>query len=48
MRRIHVKDYKLVGRGEPARGADLLEGDVNWKAVMAALVKAVYNGPISP
>jgi len=48
IRRIHFKDYKLASRGEPARGADLLEGDVNWKAVMAALVKIGYNGPISP
>jgi L-ribulose-5-phosphate 3-epimerase len=48
IRRIHFKDFKLGGRGEPARFADLLEGDVNWKAVMAALVKTGYNGPISP
>ena len=48
IKRIHFKDFKLGGRGEPARFADLLEGDVNWKAVMAALVKTGYNGPISP
>jgi L-ribulose-5-phosphate 3-epimerase len=48
IRRIHAKDFKLGGRGEPARFADLLEGDVNWKAVMAALVKIGYNGVISP
>jgi hexulose-6-phosphate isomerase len=48
IRRIHFKDYKLASRGEPGRGADLLEGDVNWKAVMAALVKTGYDGPISP
>jgi len=48
IKRIHFKDFKLGGRGEPARFADLLEGDVNWKAVMAALVKVGYNGPISP
>ena len=47
IKRIHFKDYKLGGR-EPARFADLLEGDVNWKAVMAALVKTGYNGFISP
>ena len=40
---------RMVYRGgEPPRFADLLEGDVNWKAVMAALVKTGYNGPISP
>jgi L-ribulose-5-phosphate 3-epimerase len=48
IRRVHFKDFKLGGRGEPARFVDLLEGDVNWKAVMAALVKTGYNGPISP
>jgi hexulose-6-phosphate isomerase len=48
IRRIHFKDFKLAGRGEPARFADLLEGDVNWKAVMAALVKVGYRGFISP
>jgi L-ribulose-5-phosphate 3-epimerase len=48
IKRIHFKDFKLGGRGEPARFADLLEGDVNWKAVMAALVKVGYSGPISP
>ena len=48
IKRVHFKDLKLGGRGEPARFADLLEGDVNWKAVMAALVKTGYNGPISP
>lgn len=48
IKRIHFKDFKLGGRGEPARFADLLEGDVNWKAVMAALVKVGYNGFISP
>ena len=26
----------------------LLEGDVNWKAVMAALVKVGYEGFLSP
>jgi L-ribulose-5-phosphate 3-epimerase len=48
IRRIHFKDFKLGGRGEPAHSADLLEGDVNWKAVMGALVKIGYNGFISP
>ena len=48
IKRIHVKDFKLAGRGEAARFADPLEGDVNWKAVMAALVKVGYNGFLSP
>ena len=35
-------------RGEQGRFVDLLEGDVNWKAVMAALVKVGYHGTLSP
>jgi L-ribulose-5-phosphate 3-epimerase len=48
IKRIHFKDFNLGRRGEPAHFADLLEGDVNWKAVMAALVKVGYQGFISP
>ncbi len=48
IKRIHVKDYKLSDRTEQGRFADLLEGDVNWKAVMAALVKVGYRGTMSP
>ena len=48
IKRIHFKDFKLGGGGEPAHFADLLQGDVNWRAVMAALVKVGYNGVISP
>ena len=48
IKRIHFKDFKLAGRGEAAHFADLLEGDINWKAVMAALVETGYNGFISP
>jgi len=48
IKRIHFKDFKLAARGQAAQFADLLEGDVNWKAVMQALVKIGYNGPISP
>jgi L-ribulose-5-phosphate 3-epimerase len=48
IKRIHVKDYKLSNRAEQGRFVGLLEGDVNWKAVMAALVKTGYNGFMSP
>jgi len=48
IKRIHFKDFKLAGRGQAAHFADLMEGDVNWKAVMDALVKTGYHGPISP
>lgn len=48
IRRVHVKDYKLSTRAEQGRFVDLLEGDVNWKGVMAALVKVGYRGFMSP
>jgi hexulose-6-phosphate isomerase len=48
IKRIHFKDFKLGSGGEPGRFTDLLQGDVNWKAVMAALVKVGYHGVISP
>ena len=43
IKRVHLKDYKLSNRDEQGHFADLLEGDVDWKAVMAALVKAGYR-----
>jgi hexulose-6-phosphate isomerase len=48
IKRVHFKDYKLSNRGEQGRFVDLLEGDVNWKGVMAALVKVGYRGFVSP
>ncbi len=48
IKRIHVKDFKLASGGESAHFADLWQGDVNWKAVMSALVKTGYRGVISP
>lgn len=48
IKRVHVKDYKLATRAEQGRFVDLLEGDVDWKEVMAALTKVGYQGFISP
>ena len=48
IKRVHLKDFKLAGGGEAAHFADLMEGDVNWKAVMTALVKTGYNGFLCP
>jgi hexulose-6-phosphate isomerase len=48
LKRIHVKDFKLSTRAEQGRFVDLLEGDVDWKATMDALVKVGYRGFISP
>jgi len=48
IKRVHVKDYKLSNRTEQGHFCDLLEGDVDWKEVMAALVKVGYHGFLSP
>ena len=48
IRRVHFKDYKLSARAEQGRFTDLLKGDVNWKAVMSALVRTGYRGFVSP
>lgn len=48
IKRVHAKDYKLSARAEQGRFVDLLEGDVDWKEVMAALVKIGYRGFVSP
>lgn len=48
IRRVHFKDYKLSSRAEQGRFVDLLEGDVDWKAVMAALIDVGYRGTLSP
>ena len=48
IKRVHVKDYKLSTRAEQGRFVKLLEGDVDWKAVMAALTKVGYRGYLAP
>jgi hexulose-6-phosphate isomerase len=48
IRRLHLKDYKLSARAEQGRFVKLLEGDVDWREVMAALGKAGYRGFVSP
>jgi L-ribulose-5-phosphate 3-epimerase len=46
IKRIHFKDFKrAVGSADGF--CDLLEGDVNWPAVMAALKEAGYDGPLT-
>jgi hexulose-6-phosphate isomerase len=42
--RVHLKDYKLAAGGVQGKFVPLLEGDVQWKEVMANLVKAGYRG----
>ncbi len=41
IKRVHLKDFNT-------KFVDLMEGDVDWKAVMAAFVKAGYRGTMSP
>jgi hexulose-6-phosphate isomerase len=48
IKRIHVKDYKLSSRAEQGRFVPLLEGDVDFKGVMQALVAVDYRGFLSP
>jgi len=48
IKRVHLKDYKLSNRAEQGHFADLLQGDVDWKGVMAAFVKVGYRGFLSP
>ncbi len=46
---MHFKNFKRsdMGGGAHGFGPDLLEGDVNWPAVMAALKKIKYTGPVT-
>jgi len=48
IKRVHVKDYKLSSRAAQGGFVGLLEGDVDWKAVMEAFVKVDYRGYLSP
>jgi hexulose-6-phosphate isomerase len=48
IKRLHVKDYKFGARGEPGRYVNLGEGDIDWRGVIAALVKVGYSGFVSP
>jgi hexulose-6-phosphate isomerase len=48
IKRLHVKNRRANPRGPQGGPAGLLEGDVDWKAVMSALVQVDYRGFISP
>jgi len=45
--RVHLKDYKLAAGGQQGRFVPLLEGDVQWKDVVACLVKTGYRGYVT-
>lgn len=48
MKNVHLKDYKLSARSEQGRFVNLLEGDVDWEEVMAAIIKVGYQGFVAP
>jgi hexulose-6-phosphate isomerase len=48
IKRVHIKDRKVTPSAEQSRPSGLLEGDVDWKAVMSALVQVGYRGFLSP
>jgi L-ribulose-5-phosphate 3-epimerase len=45
--RVHLKDYQLRGF-QMGKFVPLMEGSVDWKAVMQALVKTGYRGFLTP
>jgi L-ribulose-5-phosphate 3-epimerase len=48
IKRLHIKDRKVSPGAEQARPSALLEGDVDWAEVMAALRKIGYRGFLTP
>jgi hexulose-6-phosphate isomerase len=48
LKRVHIKDRKVSPQAEQARPSGLLEGDVDWREVMAAFRKVGYRGFVSP
>ena len=48
IKKIHFKDFKFAaGNGGDIGFVDLLDGDVNWPAVVKALNDIGYNGPVT-
>lgn len=47
IKRVHLKDYKMQGF-KMGEFVPLLEGNVDWKAVMQSLVKTGYRGFLTP
>ncbi len=48
IRRVHVKDRKATPQAEDAHTSRLLDGDVDWKAVMQAFLQTGYRGTMAP
>jgi L-ribulose-5-phosphate 3-epimerase len=47
IKRVHLKDYKMQGF-KMGEFVPLLEGNVDWSAVMQSLVKTGYHGFLTP
>lgn len=45
--RIHVKDYRLGDGDQQGGGCPLGDGDVDWPAVVTALARVGYDGPLT-
>jgi len=46
--RVHLKDYRLSDRFEQGKFVDLLEGSVDWPAVMGAFRDTDFRGFLTP
>lgn len=46
--RVHLKDYKLSDRFEQGKFVDLLQGSVDWPAVMGAFRETGFRGFLTP
>jgi len=48
IQRVHLKDYKLSDNFEQGKFVDLLEGNVDWPAVMSAFRETGFQGFLTP
>lgn len=48
IQRVHMKDYKLSDHFEQGKFVDLLEGTVDWAAVMSAFRETHFHGFLTP
>ena len=48
VQRVHMKDYKLSDHFEQGKFVDLLEGSVDWPAVMSAFRETHFHGFLTP
>ena len=48
VQRVHMKDYKLSDHFEQGKFVDLLQGSVDWPAVMSAFRETHFHGFLTP